>query len=159
MHSQSCIVLHLSFVFLTVWCSTCGQERVSERERAFQGPAVKPAFYGPVIVFLSTITAITHFLSRPFPGPPGALNRVYFTNGRLSSDHDSPVYKYVKYTFNYFKWIWQIINNVGRDKHTLDVGHCKAAGKKISTSCQRTLAPINILRLSCLKTNGLIVAC
>lgn len=110
-----------------LWLIVRERGRETERASTFPGPAVKPAFYGLVIVFLSTITTITHF---PSLGPAGALNRVHFTNGELSSASDSLVYKYVKYTFNYFKWIWQVINNVGRDKHTLDMAHCEAAGKR-----------------------------
>lgn len=68
------------------------------------------------------------------PTPPAALrralNRLHFTNGKLSSRPGSGVYKYVKYTFNYFKWVWQLINKEGRDKHTFDTGHCKATGKR-----------------------------
>lgn len=35
--------------------------------------------------------------------PPRALNKPHFTNGKLSIHPGSGVYKYVKYTFNYFK--------------------------------------------------------
>lgn len=66
-------------------------------------------------------------------GPHGALNRLHFTNGKLSRRCGGVgvgVYKYVKYTFNYIKWIWQLINKEGRDKHTSDTGHCGAAGKR-----------------------------
>lgn len=43
-------------------------------------------------------------ISPPLPrGPRGALNRLHFTNGKLSSRRGIGVYKYVKYTFNYFK--------------------------------------------------------
>lgn len=66
--------------------------------------------------------------SSPWPSP--VTLRVHFTNGKLSSGRDSGVYKYVKYTFNYFKGIWQRLNKVVRDKHTLDTGHCKATGKR-----------------------------
>lgn len=66
----------------------------------------------------------------PPPCSPGALNRPHFTNGKLSSRPGSGVYKYVKYAFNYFKRIWQLINKEGRDKHTLDTGHYEAAGKR-----------------------------
>lgn len=34
---------------------------------------------------------------------PRALNKLHFTNGKLSIHPGSGVYKYVKYTFNYFK--------------------------------------------------------
>lgn len=64
---------------------------------------IKPSFYGAVIVFLSTIIVITHFPLTSPCGPHGALNRLHFTNGKLSSRCGSGVYKYVKYTFNYFK--------------------------------------------------------
>lgn len=62
----------------------------------------KTRLYGVVIVFLSTIMAITR-PAPPFCSPHGALNRLHFTNGKLSSRRGSGVYKYVKYTFNYFK--------------------------------------------------------
>lgn len=89
----------------------------------------KPSFYGTVIVFLSTITVITEFPSLP-RSPRAALNRLHFPNGKLSRRYGSGVYKYVKYTFNYFKWIWQLVNKEGRDEHTSDTGHCEAPARR-----------------------------
>lgn len=87
----------------------------------------------PLLLWHSYCLSVHNYSDYSFPSPRrlhAALNRLHFTNGKLSSCRGSRVYKYVKYTFNYFKWIWQLINKVERDKHTFDTGHCKAAGKR-----------------------------
>ena len=84
--------------------------------------------------------------SFPLPpfGPSAAFNRVHFTNRKLSTAYESPLNKYVKYTFNYFKSAWQVI--VHWVRHTC---HCTFYNHKKNKKLTTCLGTIHIQRLTC----------
>lgn len=108
---------HTSFVSVCPYLQAAWPIQLVIRDSIARTGHKTPAFMARLLSFCLQLWWL---LISPLPlcGPRGALNRLHFTNGKLSSGRGSGVYKYVKYTFNYFKWIWQLINKVGRDKHT-----------------------------------------